>query len=76
MNLDSMGRDAIIRDMEPLLTMEDAANILKVTRSTIYRYINQGMLQPVKMGGRTMFKQKDLEAFIESLPQGTRKKTE
>ncbi len=58
------------------MTIDEVTKILKVTRSTVYRYIDQGTLSPVKMGGRTMFKQKDLENFIESLPRGTKKKAE
>jgi excisionase family DNA binding protein len=54
--------------------MEEVTKILKVARSTVYRYIDQGMLHVVKMGGRTMFTQKELESFIESLPQGLKKK--
>lgn len=60
--------------MEPLLTMTEVTKILKVTRSTVYRYIEQGKLQPVKMGGRTMFKEDELKAFVESLPHGIAKK--
>ena len=58
-----------------MLTIDEVTKILKVARSTVYRYIDQGTLSPVKMGGRTMFRQKDLEGFIESLPRGTKRKS-
>jgi excisionase family DNA binding protein len=63
----------MIGDMEPLLTMNEVIKILKVARSTVYRFIDQNMLHPVKMGGRIMFKQKDLENFVKSLPHVTKK---
>ena len=63
----------MINDVDPLLTMNEVIKILKVARSTVYRYVDQNMLHPVKMGGRIMFKQKDLENFIKSLPHVSKK---
>jgi excisionase family DNA binding protein len=67
-SLDETGDYDIISIMEKLLTMKEAAQILKINPSTIYRHINNGLLHAVKLGGRTMFKEKDLNKFIRSLP--------
>ena len=42
--------------------------LLKVHRTTLYRPLKADLLHPVKLGGRTMFKEKDLNRFIRSLP--------
>ncbi len=46
----------------------DFRGFLKINRSTIYRHIANGLLHPVKLGGRTMAKAKGLNRFIRSLP--------
>lgn len=54
--------------MDELYTVKEVLGKLKITRATLYRYINEGKITPVKLGGRTLFKESDLEAFINSLP--------
>lgn len=54
--------------MDELFTVKEVLAKLKITRATLYRYMAQGKITPVKLGGRTMFKESDLDAFIQSLP--------
>ena len=53
-------------------TLEEVANILKVTRRTIYNYIKNGDLKAVKMGKYLRISGTNLQDFIE---HGTNKKS-
>lgn len=44
-------------------TLQEAADILKVTRRSIYNYINGKQLKAVKVGRNWRVTHKDLEAF-------------
>lgn len=51
--------------MGELLTLEQTAEILGVTSTTIRNYIRKGLLPRVKVGGRFVrVDRDDLEAFI------------
>ncbi|MGO4926907.1 helix-turn-helix domain-containing protein [Streptococcus alactolyticus] len=52
--------------------IEEVANILKVTRRTIYNYIKSGDLKAVKMGKYWRVSEANLQDFIE---HGTNKKS-
>ena len=52
-----------------LLRYDQAAEILGVSKSTLYALVSKGELQVVQFGGRTgrgctRFRRKDLDAFI------------
>lgn len=47
------------------LTVEEVANILKVTKMTIYRYIKSGKLPAYKTGKNYRIKQKEFDNFLE-----------
>ena len=52
--------------VEALLSVEEAARRLGgVSRWTVYSWTSQGRLRKTKVGGRTMFREKDLQAFID-----------
>lgn len=48
-----MDKDYQRMDAESLLTVTEAAYRLKRTPKTIYRYVEQGLLEKVKIGGST-----------------------
>jgi excisionase family DNA binding protein len=50
-----------------LITTADVADMLSISRTTVYVLINQGRLFPVKIGRRTLFCLSDVEKFISSL---------
>ena len=53
---------------EHLLTIDDAADKLRVHRSYIYKLINAGVLpQPIKLGRSARFKASELDKAIKSL---------
>lgn len=49
--------------MEKLYTLPEVAKILKVSRKTIYRYINSGKLKAAKIG-QWRIKQNDLDKLL------------
>jgi len=51
--------------ISPLLTVQDVAEILQVSRATVYGLIQAGKLEPVKLGLRkTRFRRADILRFI------------
>jgi len=54
-----------IKDAE-VYTMDEAAQILKISKSTIHRRISEGSLPSLKTGRIRRIRGKDLLAFIES----------
>lgn len=49
----------------PLLTVADVAEILKVSRATVYSLVKDGRLRPVDLGLRkTRFRRADVQRFI------------
>ncbi len=50
--------------MEKLFTPREAAEHLKVHVETLRRYIREGQLQAVKVGGRLRIQESDLIKFV------------
>jgi len=48
-----------------LYTIDEIAEILKVTQRTIYNYIKSGSLKAIKIGKYWRIKHSDLEQFLE-----------
>lgn len=58
--------------MEKLFTIPEVAEILRLSKPSVYRLMASGQLKSVKLGGRTLFKESEIERFINSLePQET-----
>ena len=53
-------------DNVKLLSVENTAGTLGVSRSAIYNFINSGELKAIKLDSRTMIRLSDLTDFIES----------
>jgi excisionase family DNA binding protein len=49
-----------------LYTIDEIADILKVTQRTIYNYIKSGALKAIKIGKYWRVKHSDLELFLET----------
>lgn len=54
-------------NMEKLITVNEALEILRISRPTIYRLIANGSLKPVKIGKRTLFEEAELHRFLDNL---------
>ncbi len=49
---------------EPLLTADDAAELLRVRRSTVYELVRNRRLPHVRVGRRILFVRADLAAWV------------
>jgi excisionase family DNA binding protein len=49
----------------PVLSVNEAAHVLGVERSTIYRLLRSGDLRSVRVGKRQKFRPEDLVAYLE-----------
>lgn len=47
-------------------TLDEVADIIKLTRRSLYTYINNGKLKAVKIGKYWRVSESDLKSFIES----------
>lgn len=53
-----------------LYDADDAAALLGVSRSVIYKLMTQGLLRGVKIGKSRRFTRQELEALVQSLRDG------
>lgn len=51
-------------------TLAELAEILHVTRRTLYRYVSEGKLKAVKMGGGWRVTQDQLQSFFDANTKG------
>ena len=56
---------ALLRS-EPLLTIDEAADVLRVSRATLYRLIRGGELAPVRVGQRLRFEPSEIRRYLDS----------
>ena len=49
-----------------LMSIEDAAEILAISRASVYRFVKAGELPHVKLGGRTLIHNIDLRNFVDA----------
>lgn len=47
---------------QPLLSVDDAAAFLRVSRRQVYRLVERGELKPLRVGSRLRFRLRDLES--------------
>ncbi|HEX3642917.1 MAG TPA: helix-turn-helix domain-containing protein [Ktedonobacteraceae bacterium] len=50
---------------DTLLTLEEVAEILRVSKSTVQRYIAQRKLEAVRVGGRFRVRSEALDRYID-----------
>lgn len=47
------------------LTVNEAIQYLRLSRSNLYRMFKRGDIRPVKIGGRTLLRRVDLDAMLD-----------
>jgi len=52
------------RKLEKLYTVDEAARILRVKRSTIYKYLWNGKIRAYKLGGKWRIPQSELRKLL------------
>jgi excisionase family DNA binding protein len=56
----------MMEPIEPLMTVNESAQVLSVSRNTAWRFIRSGELIVVEVGGRTLVHPNDLREFVAS----------
>jgi len=51
-----------------LLTLQDAAEVLRLSTRTVREYVSRGKIEGRIIGGRWRFRRADLDAFFENAP--------
>jgi excisionase family DNA binding protein len=51
--------------LSPLLSINEVARLLSVSRRTVYALIRRGDLAPIRVGERLRFEQADVRAYLE-----------
>ncbi len=64
-----MGGKQLVKEMieSELMTIEDLAQYLKVTRRTIYEWLRHNKIPAIKLVGQWRFKKDRIDAWIDSL---------
>ena len=52
-----------------LINLDDTCKMLNLAKSTIYTKVNKNQIPCIKMGGKLMFSEADLIAWIETMKQ-------
>lgn len=55
---------------ERLLTLREAAEVLRLHTRTVREYVRRGELEGRVIGGRWRFRRRDLDLFYENAPPG------
>jgi len=55
------------------LSPKDLAKLLEVSKTTIYRYIQDGLIPALQLPGRTRIRRKDLDALFDNAPEYTKR---
>lgn len=50
--------------MRPLKSVEQAAELLGISKWTVRSYIREGKLRPVRLGRRVLLPEEELERFV------------
>lgn len=53
-------------DRNQLISLAEAAELLSMSRSTMYKYVESSKIPCLKIGGRIRFAVTDLEAWIDA----------
>jgi len=50
--------------LKPLKSIEQAAELLGISKYTVMGYIRNGLLRPVRLGRRVLLEESELERFV------------
>ena len=50
--------------LRPVLSAKEAADLLGVSRSHVFRFLRDGTLTRIKVGGRTLIRRAEVEGLI------------
>lgn len=57
--------DGKVRRMEKLMTLEEVADYLRLSKDTVYRMANSGKIPASKVGNQWRFRKEDVDQWLE-----------
>lgn len=63
-------REAVDRANRLALSPAEAAELLGITKPTLYKFLRDGRLPSLKMGTRRLIRRESLDAFLANLERG------
>jgi excisionase family DNA binding protein len=61
---------AAVDALSPLLSINEVAQLLGISRPTVYSLIRRGELTPIRVGERARFEPTDVRAYLERHREG------
>jgi excisionase family DNA binding protein len=55
--------------MDKLYTGREIRELLRISKSTLYRMVLKNQLSPIKAGGKTFFPESEVNRFIKNLKE-------
>jgi excisionase family DNA binding protein len=59
--------------MEKLYTIKETADLLRISKATLFRLMAEGKITPLKLGKRSLFTEEELTRFIETFKASSRR---
>lgn len=53
--------------VEKLYTIKEVMDMLRISRTTLYRHIESGLIKPLKLGGKVLFAESELNRLLTRL---------
>ncbi|MDR3059170.1 MAG: helix-turn-helix domain-containing protein [Prevotella sp.] len=51
---------------DKIITVDDVSKSLNIAKSTVYSYVNQSKIPHIKLEGKILFVEKELDSWIDS----------
>lgn len=71
--LHDMNGHAVLSPVERLLTVNEVADVLRVSRAQLYVLVNRGDLRPTRVGMRMRFPPEEVRRYLSAGPRGSRR---
>ena len=58
--------------MEKLYTIKETADLLRISKATLFRLMAEGTITPFKLGKRSLFTEEEITRFINTLKKAAK----
>jgi excisionase family DNA binding protein len=58
--------------MEKLYTIKETADLLRISKATLFRLMAESTITPIKLGKRSLFTEEEITRFINTLKKASR----
>lgn len=56
--------------LEQLMSIRELADYLRISKSNLYRKLQDGEIRSIKVGGRTLFREQDIQEYLNNCEFG------